>query len=514
LDIQCSIFYSYISAFKRETLKDEHLFMNNKTFTRRDFLRTGAFSGLAAGTGFLGSAATKKTKKYQSGDAKNVIFLVSDGMSSGTLALADLVKQDQYGEKTNWIKLYESDREHYRGLMDMAPLDSNVTDSAAAASSWGCGHRINNGGLNWGPNNEQYKTICEIFRDAGKATGLVTTTRITHATPSGFSINMPSRNMEDEIAVQYSERNYDLLMGGGNNHFAADRRGDGRDLYTVFRNKGYNVVQNKAGLANAGKNGKLLGIFYDSHLPYTVDYNSMPALQASIPSLAEMTQAALERLNGHSNGFILQIEGGRVDHAAHGNDPAGLIYDQIAFDDAIKVVMDFTDGRDDTLVILATDHGNANPGLGAYGSGYHDSPRRLRTLHNYRHSLEWMYGQLGFHWSQDSAGDHVSVNRIKELIEYATNTKITETEAIMAFQAFKGEFRAPFRDRQGPAGVLSGILANYNGIYFITTTHTSDYVEIAAWGPGSDRIPAFVRNTYLFDLMVDMAGVRAYADRS
>ncbi len=487
--------------------------MNNKLFSRRDFLKTGTLSGLAAGTGFLGSSAKRTSKTFQSGDAKNVIFLVSDGMSSGTLALADLVKQDQYGEKTNWIKLYESDRDFHRGLMDMAPLNSNVTDSASAASSWGCGHRINNGGLNWGPDGEQYKTICEIFRDAGKGTGLVTTTRITHATPAGFSINMPSRNMEDEIALQYSERDYDVLMGGGNNHFASDKRRDGKDLYTVFKNQGYTIVRDKVELANAGNNEKMLGVFFDSHLPYTVDHKTLPELQNSVPTLAEMSKAALDRLSHNSNGFILQIEGGRVDHAAHGNDAAGLVYDQIAFDDAVKVVMDFTENRDDTLVILTTDHGNANPGLGAYGSGYEDSPKRLRTLHDYRHSLEWVYDGLGFHWSHDSVGDHVSVNRVRELIEYATATKITESEAIMAFQAFNGEFRAPFRDRQGPAGVLAGILANYNGVYFITTTHTSDYVEIAAWGPGSERIPAFVRNTYLFDLMVDMAGVRDYAVR-
>ena len=486
--------------------------MSNKSFTRRDFLKTGAFTGLAAGTGFLGSAAKKVSKKYQPGDAKNVIFLVVDGMSMGTFAMADQVKQAQYGEKTHWVKLYESDREFHRGVMDMTSLNSIVTGSASAASSWGSGHRINNGAVNWGPNGEQYKTICEIFRDAGKGTGLVTTTRITHATPSGFGINVPSRNLEDEIAVQYSERNYDVLMGGGDRFFSPDKRNDGQDIYSLFTQKGYSVVKNKREL-NRAKDGKLLGIFYDSHLPYTIDHKSLSELQRAVPTLAEMTDSALQRLEKNPNGFILQIEGGRVDHAAHGNCPSGLIYDQIAFDDAIKVVMDYTDGRDDTLVILTTDHGNANPGLSGLGSGYNDSPHMLATLHNYRHSFEWMYGELDFHWSDDSIADHFTVNRVREVIEYATQTRITEDEAIMAFQAFKGEFRAPFRNRQGSGAVLSGILANYNGIYFIGTNHTSDYVEIAAWGPGSDRIPAFIRNTYLFDLMVDMADVRAYAQR-
>ncbi len=485
--------------------------MSVNRFSRREFLKTGALSTAALGSGAMG-AFRQARKKSNFGDAKNVIFLVSDGMSAGTLGLADLVKQAQYGEKTHWMKLYESDRDYHRGLMDMASLNSVVTGSASAASSWGSGYRINNNAVNWGPNDEQYKTICEIFRDAGKGTGLVTTTRITHATPSGFAINMPQRWMEDEIAVQYSERNYDLLMGGGDRHFSAERRSDQQDLYSEFRQKGYTVVKNKRELEQASNNSKLLGIFYDSHLPYTVDHKTLPELQENVPTLAEMSKIALERLDQNSNGFILQIEGGRVDHAAHGNDAAGLIYDQIAFDDAIEAVLDFTDGRDDTLVIITTDHGNANPGLSGFGDGYGDSPNMLATLHDYKHSFEWIYNKLDFHWSDDSVSENTTVNQVRELLEYATNTQITEEEAIMAYKAFRGEFRAPFRNRQGTEGVLSGVLANYNGIYFISTSHTADYVEIAAFGPGADRIPGLVRNTALFDLMVDMADVRTYAE--
>tara|TARA_R100001143_G_C3360981_1_gene135635 strand:+ start:20736 stop:22193 length:1458 start_codon:yes stop_codon:yes gene_type:complete len=485
--------------------------MSSKNFSRRDFLKTGALSTAAIGSGILGGAMKKAQKKSDIGDAKNVIFLVSDGMSSGTLALADLVKQSEMGEKTHWIQLYESDKDYHRGLMDMAALNSIVTDSAAAASSWGCGKRINNGGINWGPNDEPYKPIHKIFKDAGKATGLVSTARITHATPAGFSANVPQRGMEEEIAVQYYDREYDLLLGGGESQFSPDSRSDGRDLFSDFEQKGYTVVKNKTELLQASLEGKILGTFYNSHLPYSVDQRSLPELQERVPTLAELTDAALQRLDQHQNGFILQIEGGRVDHAAHGNCPSGLIYDQIAFDDAVKTVMDFTEGREDTLVILTTDHGNANPGLGAYGSGYSNSPRMLDTIKEYKHSFEWIHDQLGISWDDTGVPAHVTVNRVRELIEYASSTRITEEEAIMAYKSLTGEFRAPFRNRSGKEGVFSGILANYNGIYFISTTHTSDYVELAAWGPGSDRIPAFVRNTDLFDLMVDMADVREYA---
>ena len=485
---------------------------NGNGISRLDFLKSSA---LAVGGGIVGSRMdipVEKLKKH-SGKAKNVIFLVSDGMSAGTVTMADLVKREQQGEPTWWINLYENpDRKFNRGLMDMASLDSSVTDSAAAASSWGCGYRINNDSVNLGPGGEEYKTILEIFRDAGKSTGLVTTTRITHATPSGFSANVPARGMEDEIAEQYSERDYDLLLGGGRRHFSADLRDDGKDLYQVFREKGYSIVQTREELHRAGRRSKLLGTFNDSHLPYSIDHQADEELQRSVPTLSEMTQTALDRLEQNEDGFILQVEGGRVDHGAHDNDAAGMIYDQIAFDDAVKVVMDYTEDRDDTLVILTTDHGNANPGLSAHGPGYRESPKMFRTLHQYRHSFEWVYNQFGYHWSHDSIDDSVSENQIREALEYATQTRITDEESSMIYKAFQGEFRAPYRNREDPGAVMAGVLANYNGVYFISTQHTADYVEIAAWGPGSEEIPAFVKNTALFDLMVEAAGVRRYAE--
>jgi len=484
--------------------------MSNQS--RREFIKQSALSTFALGTGFLGGRNGIPTKETAPGQVKNIIFLVSDGMSSGTLTLADLIKQSEKNEPTHWINLYRNpDRKFFRGLMDMAPLNSNVTDSSAASSSWGCGHRINNGAVNMGPNDEVYRTILEIFRDAGKGTGLVTTTRITHATPAGFATNVPSRGMEDEIAEQYSDRDYDLLMGGGNRHFHPELRSDGQDLYQKMIQKGYQVARNKDELKQADRNKKLLAIFYDSHLPYTVDHKNIIDLKNSIPTLSEMTSKALSNLETNENGFILQVEGGRVDHAAHGNDAAGLIYDQIAFDDAVKVVMDFTKGRDDTLVILTTDHGNANPGLSAHGSGYEDSPKMLDTFRNYRRSFEWLYGELDFYWSDESPDDNVSVNRVRDVLEFATNTKITKDQGKKIHKAFRREFRAPYGQRTNAGAVMSGVLANYNGVYFISTSHTADYVEIAAWGPGSEQLKPFVRNTELFELMVDTAGVREYA---
>ena len=210
--------------------------------SRRDFLKTGALGALALGTGGMATTANGQSRTDVAdvsapGDAKNVIFLVSDGMSAGTLTMADLHRRRHEGRRSNWLRLYDEGRVNH-GVMDMAPANSIVTGSAAAASSWGSGHRVVNEMVNMSPEGEKYRTILQIFRDAGRGTGLVTTTRITHATPAGFGINMPARWSEDKIAAQYLEREYDVLMGGGARHFDPDQRGDGTDLYQGFEDKG------------------------------------------------------------------------------------------------------------------------------------------------------------------------------------------------------------------------------------------------------------------------------------
>ncbi len=472
--------------------------------SRKDFLKTGALSALTIpAMGLPRATQAAPAKKSYDGDAKNVIFIVADGMSHGTFALGDLVKSRQYGQHLHWTQLYnQTERPYHRGLMDMASANSIVTDSAAAASSWGSGQRINNGGINWSTEGKPLRSILPIFRDAGKKTGLVTTTRMTHATPASFATAVSSRNFEDQIAEQYLEAKVDVLMGGGHRHFAADRRDDGKDLYGEFRKAGYTIARNKSEMMSASSSDPILGIYSDSHLPYTTDHKTDAELASNVPTLAEMTVSALERLDSHPDGFILQIEGGRVDHAAHGNDVSGLIYDMIAFDDAVGEVLAFTENRDDTLVIITTDHGNANPGINGAGPGYSNAPLMLDQLHNFRHTNEWVFYNLP---EEPTAG------QVRELLMEATQLDLAEMDIEMVMKAMKGELATPYRAERTASSVLGKVLANYVSVNFIGDVHTGDYVELAVLGPGMDRMDSFTRNTELFDLMVDMAGVRAMA---
>ena len=474
--------------------------------SRRDFLKAGALSALALGTGGVAGTANGQPRTEISdvdapGNAKNVIFLVSDGMSAGTLTMADLHLRRHHGRRSNWLRLYEEGRVR-RGLMDMAAANSIVTGSAAASSSWGSGHRVVNTALNMTQEGKKYRTILEIMRDAGKGTGLVTTTRITHATPAGFGINMPERWSEDKIAAQYLEREYDVLMGGGQRHFDPNHRGDGRDLYQGFEDKGYTVARSKQDLSYWGHEGSILGTFYDTHLPYVLDHQNRPALQQEVPRLPEMTDAALQRLEQNENGFLLQIEGGRVDHAAHEDDTGGLVYDQIEFDEVIGTVLDFVEGRDDTLVIITTDHGNANPGVNAAGDQYSDSNKMFDRIAEFQYTNSWILSELD---------EGSTYRQIQDRVEEAWQFPIRRDEAEMIQDALRGEYRAAYRKKSAPDLLLGALQANYTSVNWLGGDHTSDYVELAALGPGSEAIGDFTRNTDLFDLMVKAAGVREYA---
>ena len=158
---------------------------------RRDFLNIGALATVSSA--FVTPVMAGTARNFTSGTkgkAKNIIFMVSDGMSHGTLNMADLLLQRKEGRSSHWLKLYREQKAH-RAYMDTASADSMITDSAAGSSSWGGGVRVNNGALNMGADGTSYKPILQKFKEKGKAVGCVTTVPITHATPAGFLCKHP-----------------------------------------------------------------------------------------------------------------------------------------------------------------------------------------------------------------------------------------------------------------------------------------------------------------------------------
>ncbi|MEL1244452.1 alkaline phosphatase [Flavobacterium sp. DGU11] len=466
---------------------------------RRRFFRNGSLFTLGAtlisplkGTAnILDTGILDKNKK-----AKNIIFMVSDGMSTGTLNMADLYLNRKFGKSSNWLQLYKDQRVS-RALMDTASASSIVTDSSAGSSSWGGGIRVNNGSLNVGPKGERPLPILQKFKKAGKMVGCVTTVPITHATPAGFCVNNDSRNSQPEIAEDYLKIGFDIMMGGGNKYFSAEKREDKNDVYADYKAKGWQVAKNRQEMMQATEGKPILGVFAEDALPFSIDRSSSGTLMANTPTLAEMAKKAIDHMKNSKNGFALQIEGGKVDWGAHSNDIAALLYDQVAFDEAIKVAIDFAEKDDETLVIITTDHGNANPGV-IYGK---EANKNFDNLQNYVQTNEWVLNEIK---------PTSTTAQVRDLIKNSQATTITDEEAKTLLSYYTGKFgkkdglynynNLPFRE-------FAEMQKKYNSVGWISMDHSADYVELAMFGPGSELLKPFVKNTDLHYLMLQAAEV-------
>ncbi|NBL64352.1 alkaline phosphatase [Flavobacterium sp. NST-5] len=466
---------------------------------RRKFFRNGSLFTLGAAVmnPFQASASILDIESVgRNKKAKNIIFMVSDGMSSGTLNMADLFLNRKYGKGSNWLQLYR-DNKVSRALMDTASANSIVTDSSAGSSSWGGGFRVNNGSLNVGPNGEEHLPILQKFKKAGKMAGCVTTVAITHATPAGFCVNSKKRSAMDDIAEMYLDLEFDVMLGGGKNHFDASLRKDKKDLFSGFYAKGYQVAKTRDELLATNNNQPILGVFEDDAVPYSIDRQNDANLQKKIPTLAEMTQKAIDRMKDHKKGFVLQVESGKVDWAAHANDIAGLIHDQIAFDDAIKVAMDFAEKDRETLVIITTDHGNANPGV-IYGKKANDN---FDVIQKYTQTNEAIL---------NSFNANTTVSQIKEKFKTSNSHAVSDEEAKEILSYYNGLHKSEdglYNYKKLPFKALSDIQQKYNSVGWISMDHSADYVELAAYGPGSALLKPFVKNTDMHYLMLQAAEV-------
>lgn len=465
---------------------------------RRKFFRNGSLFTLGATvlnpfktTGaILDDGILNKNKK-----AKNIIFMVSDGMSTGTLNMADIYLNRKTGKGSNWLQLYK-DQRISRALMDTASASSIVTDSSAGSSSWGGGMRVNNGSLNIGPNGEVNMPIWQKFKKAGKMAGCVTTVPITHATPAGFCVNSKSRSAQEDIAEQYLQLGFDIMMGGGNNYFSPELRKDKKDVYAAYKAKGWQVARTRSEMMATDKSRPVLGIFADDALPFSIDRSNDMRLINDTPTLAEMAAKAIDRMKDNKNGFVLQIEAGKVDWGAHANDIAAVLYDQAAFDEAIKVVIDFAEKDKETLVIITTDHGNANPGI-IYGK---EANANFDSIQKYTHTNEWILNEIK---------PTYTVTQVRDLITNANGAPFAEENAKKVLSYYDGLHKEDglYNYKKLPFKAFADMQQKTNSVGWISNDHSADYVELAMFGPGSNKLKPFVKNTDLHYFMLEAAEV-------
>lgn len=455
--------------------------------SRRNFIKGAGLAGLAS-TLLPGQAVAARTGS--AAKAKNLIFLVVDGMCNGTLGLAHHWNLRNKGELLNWMQLYErSDLQ--RCFQDTASNSSPVTDSAAAASAWGCGQRVNNGSINVDAKGKHHEPVYSRAKRAGKRTGLISTCRVSHATPAGFAANVANRGQEDAIVAQYLERGIDLILGGGARHFIQKKEGSGRtDYFERFGKSGYQIARDADQLSRLRANGKpVLGIFSESHIPYAIDRKNDRSL-ANVPGLPEMFRSGLRHLEGSKEGFLLQVEAGRVDHAGHANDPGAILHEQLEYDACIPIALEFIEKHPDTLLIVTTDHGTGGCQLDGHGRRYGDSGPALDRINQFRYSFEWLEKRFR------AAGEFNPA-------PFTLATGITPgPEQAAAIQAAINDPNMNYLTSK-IARIFEDELTSISSVGWSSNNHTAENVELLAFGPGSEQVPAYMPNNELFGIMTD-----------
>lgn len=342
--------------------------------------------------------------------AKNVILFVGDGMGISTLTASRILKGQQAGNPGEEGYLTFETFPH-SALVKTYNVDAQTPDSAGTMTAMMSGLKTDVGviGVDEDIERGDCKTVAgnevvtalELAEIKGLSTGIVSTARITHATPAATYAKSADRNWEDisdmpesavadgcmDIADQLVhfesqlESRYrgvdvnglEVAFGGGRRHFlpkdetanspdavssVEGDRTDGRNLTTEWQEMYANgqYIYDQAGFdaIDPASATQVFGLFNESHMQYEADRANDIAGE---PSIAEMTTKAIDILDNNEKGFFLMVESGRIDHAHHAGNAAGALSETIAFDAAIKAALDATDAEE-TLILVTADHGH------------------------------------------------------------------------------------------------------------------------------------------------------------
>jgi len=303
-------------------------------------------------------------------EPKNIIYMIGDGMGYNIIEATRAYYSEQLYEGTMAI-----DYVPQVGWQSTYSADAQITDSAAGGTALATGYKTSNGTIAMDKNDQNpYKTVLELAAENGMSTGIIATKSVTDATPASFTAHVADRGMEDEIAAEQLEKledgTLDLVLGGGLRFFAM-----GENMTTLNQ-----VVQQGVSYTAIWEDTletelPLLGLYAPTHLD---TYNQ------ALPTVAEMTEFALEKLSKDKNGFFLMVEGSQIDTKAHENSYYNEMKEMYDFDCAIGVALKFVAMNPDTALIITADHetgefhlpGEDSAGVSMeyyYGSGGHTS---------------------------------------------------------------------------------------------------------------------------------------------
>jgi alkaline phosphatase len=412
--------------------------------------------------------------------AKNVIVLIADGCSGEQYTFARWFK----GEALSFDPMRV-------GAIKTYVADSVVADSAPAASAFATGVRTSDKFISVGPHAEtisgvprpdaelQYKPLATVLEGArlmGKATGIVATSRVTHATPAAYIAHVHDRGMEDDIMEQAVYQNIDVVFGGGKRQLmpkdAKGMRVDGEDLTIELKSRGYQLVETRDEMMKL-KGGKAFGMFASSHMDAEIDRAKNHPEQ---PTLEDMTQKAIEMLSKDPQGFFLMVVGSQIDWACHANDPAHLLSDLLAYDRAAKAAIDFAKKDGKTLLLAFSDHNTGGFSIGNYGTDRGYSQMKADA---FLAPFRKMKASAFAVW--EKIAQQRTIPKVKSVMKEEWDMDISDEDSQLLLAVAEKNQKEKLPEYYAIGRV---VVPKYTYVGFTTHGHSGGDVPLHAYGPG------------------------------
>jgi alkaline phosphatase len=445
--------------------------------------------------------------------AKYVFYFIGDGMGVNQVNGTEMYLAEQEGRIGVKPLLFTTFP--VASFATTFSATNSVTDSSAAGTALSTGAKTYNGAIGMDDNKEVLQTVAEKAKKAGKKVGVTTSVSVDHATPAAFYAHQPNRNMYYEIALDLPKANFDFYAGGGflKPTTTYDKK-EAPSIFPIIEEAGYTIARGldeyNAKAADAQKMVLIQKEGADpSCLPYAIDHKDGDL------TLAEITESAISFLTKGSNkGFFLMVEGGKIDWACHGNDPATVFEEVIDMDNAVKVAYEFYKKHPkETLIVITADHETGGLGLGT--SKYE---LYLKSLANQKQSQELLSKAITD--LRKEKENKVSWEEVKALLAdrmgFWKTLPLTWEQEKMLRDEYEDSFvknhvvfeESLYAKTEPLAAVARKVMSQIAMVGWTSPNHTAGYVPVFAIGAGSKLFVGKMDNTEIPKRIAKAAGYK------
>jgi alkaline phosphatase len=450
------------------------------------------------------AASAASSQKVQ--PTKNLIVMITDGTSNAALSIGRWYQYHLDNSRTSLnIDPYVC------GLVRTFHVNSPIVASSGAMSSYMTGKLVTSNNISVYPKAhpgadieyvdpakmyQPLATVLEAMKlEQKKATGLVATIYFPHATPAACSSHAEERGNYDDIKYQMASQGLDVLFSGG-----TGRIDDA--MMDILESQGITYYKNDYEAFKNHKSGKVWSLFGKSDMDFEIDRD--PKEQ---PSLKEMTEKAIELLSKDKDGFFLMVEGSKVDHAAHANDPITTITEFLAFDEAVGAALDFAKKDGNTTVVILPDHGTANITMGDKNySGYYRKP--VDSVFVNMSKVKMSYSKVADKVNKCKPED------VKEVFEKNSGLTLKPAQ-LKELLACKGVVEGDYMqvaNSKNASSTIAKIYQQNTHIGFHGGNHTGEDVFLAIYHPKGTRTEGIITNVQLNEYLCKVAGLKVSLD--